>query len=130
MENYIVIILTVIIFIISAVGKNKRKIILQQQNYEPYVSDNDWETTEEPITSQSIYRPVDNFIEDTGITEEVHEENPFYKFTPNEEGGSIPTNSILKNELNLKKTNNSIKVGKFSLKKAVIYSEILNRKYI
>jgi ABC-type transporter lipoprotein component MlaA len=129
METYIVIILTVIIFIISAVGKNNRKIILQQQNDEPYEPYNNRETTEEPVAYQSIYKPVDNSIE---YKESIKapEEKTFYRFTPNEEGGSISRNSILKNELNLKKTNKDIKDRKFSLKKAVIYSEILNRKYI
>ena len=131
MEDYIVLILTVFILIVGAVGKSKRKIIPQPQNEEPVVPDNIWEMMKELGVQQPAPQPVENVIEKVEIME-APKENQFYGFTAKEEGGSILKYNIFKRELNLKKTNISeIKKGEqFSLRKAIIYSEILNRKYI
>ena len=129
MENYIVIILMVIIFIASTVGKSKEKVILQQQNTEPDTPDNNRDTISESETVQSVYQPAYNFVKNRGSMKVLEEDN-FYSFTPKEEGGSVSRDSISNKESNIKQTVKDIKARKFSLKKAVIYSEILNRKYI
>lgn len=129
MENYIVIILMVIIFIASTVGKSKEKVILQQQNTEPDTPDNNRDTISESGTVQSVYQPAYNFVKNRGSMKAPEEDN-FYSFTPKEEGGSVSRDSISNKESNIKQTVKDIKARKFSLKKAVIYSEILNRKYI
>ena len=129
MENYIVIILTIIILIAGAVGRNKRKITLQPQGEEPFIPSNPWGIMEELRVQPPIPQPVKNIIERIEIMD-TPEKNPLYGFTAKEEGGSILKDSILKSELNLKKTNTSDNIKEFSLKEAVIYSEILNRKYI
>ena len=130
MEDYIVIILTIIILIFGAVGRNKKKIALQPQNKEPFASDDFWGVIEELGIQPTTPQPVEKLNEKIEIIKEP-EKNRFYGFTAEEEGGSILKNSIFKSELNRKKTKrDTIKNKRFSLREAVIYSEILNRKYI
>ena len=128
MEDYIVIILMAIILIFGAIGRSKKKVIPQPQNEEPIEHDDFWGMMEELEVQPPTPQPVKKveFMK-------VPKVNPVYGFIAKEEGVSILKDRILKSESDIKKTNKSNiikKDDKFSLRKAIIYSEILNRKYI
>jgi hypothetical protein len=129
MEDYIVIILTIIILIVGAVGRNKRKNIEQPANDEPAVSDNLWGLMDE-LGLQPMQQQIETIEEQVEIIRDPYE-NPSYDFTAKEEGASAFKNKEQKKAAQsdkIKKEEN-IKSERFSLRKAVIYSEILNRKY-
>jgi uncharacterized protein YneF (UPF0154 family) len=129
MEDYIVIILTIIILIVGAVGRNKRKNIEQPANDEPAVSDNLWGLMDE-LGLQPTQQQIETIEEQVEIIRDPYE-NPSYDFTAKEEGASAFKNKEQKKAAQsdkIKKEEN-IKSERFSLRKAVIYSEILNRKY-
>jgi len=128
MEDYIVIILTVIILIFGAVGRNKKKIALQPQNKEPFESDDFWEVIEELGMQQPVPQRVGSYTEKVEIIN-APEKKSFNEFTAKKEKSSILKNSIVNAKLDINE-NNTVKNKRFSLREAVIYSEILNRKYI
>jgi len=117
----------VVIWVVGFAGKSKRKVIPQPQNKEPLVPNNLLEMIKVLGVQPPPLQPVDK----VEIIEEP-EENHLYGFTAYEEGGSILKGNVLRSESDLKKINKSdtIKDERFSLRKAIIYSEILNRKYI
>ena len=129
MENYIIII-AAIVLVIRAIETGKRKATPQPQNGNVAVPNNLLEMIKELGVQPPVPQPVESIIESEII--ETHDENYMYGFTANEEGGSMFKSSNLKSNAEEKKTAKSsiIKSKRFSLKQAVIYSEILNRKYI
>ncbi len=132
MEDYIVIILTIIILIVGAVGRNKKKIAQQSEFEEPHEPENNlWDIMEELGVQSPIPKTAENRINEIEIVE-MSTENPYHSFSADEEGGSYIKDKILRNEMKIEKPENSEypKKERFSLKKAIIYSEILNRKYI
>ena len=130
MENYIIIIIAAIVLVIRAIETGKRKATPQPQNGKPAVPNNLLEMIKELGVQPPAPQPVESIIESEII--KTPEENYMYEFTANEEGGSMFKSSNLKSNAEEKKAakSNTVKNERFSLKKAVIYSEILNRKYI
>jgi hypothetical protein len=130
MDDLVVIILTLLIAGAGAIGQMKKKkpatTIPAGQAKQPA---NIWELFNEEVFPQILQPELEpeNYLE--AEPESIPYENEQgYKFEAKNEGGIIINNEI-KPEPTI---NNEIKNKKevFSLRKAVIYSEILNRKYV
>ncbi len=127
MDDFVVIILTLIVAVIGLVSQARKKKNAQQKPQENNSPQNFWEAIQremnpEPQIPEQEY--VENDYED--MEEEVSV--PEYKFEAREEGSSDIVQKKVVVKLPVKKPR-KVAGEKFSLKKAVIYSEILNRKY-
>lgn len=135
MDDLIVIILTLIIAVVGALGQIKKKKQGQPQNQqtdqeqEPSGFWDIFEKEQEYTVDQQEEMPHQEVeVQPVTINEKVERTIPQYEFTPENEGKSIYGDDLtMKHEQKNKHTKRKIK--DFSLKKAVIYSEILNRKY-
>ena len=135
MDDLLVIILTLIIAVVGALSqiKKKRQQTQPKANSLNRESNNIWnillENQEYPVEQEEeIIEPPD--IEQVISTEPevVETPTPQYEFSAENEGESIYGSDITKKQ-NLGIHPMKKKLKDFSLKKAVIYSEILNRKY-
>lgn len=146
MDDLLLIILTLVVTVIGALGQiNKKKKSTRQQNHaegnvpeeEP---DNFWDFLNEEAYSQTEQQeehlPEEEMIEEEESSPQKMDKpqpepkitKPEYQFTAKNEGQSIYSSEITdKAEEEKRKTKK--KRRDFSLRKAVIYSEILNRKY-
>ncbi len=127
MEDLVVIILTLLIAGAGAIGQMKKKkqataIPGGQKNPE-----NIWELFKQDAFPQTPQTEPEYYVDEQPESE-PYENEQGYKFEPKNEGGIIINNEV-KPQPTIK---DSIPEKKevFSLRKAVIYSEILNRKYI
>ena len=131
MDDLIVIILTLIIAGAGALGQLKKKKRTQTDSGANKNAPNTfWDliqggsnvTQEEDV---SEFEEAD-FESETGfeVQEEVRKHKPGYSFDGKKEGGSGVANDFVE-----KTKIKSGVIKDFSLRKAVIYSEILNRKY-
>ncbi len=127
MDDLVVIILTLIILGAGAIGQLKKKkqipVAAEEAQKNP---ENIWD-----LLKQEVFSPGPN-EEQEYFNEEQEESIPYeneqgYKFEAKNEGG-ILINNILKNQPAAKNIITK-KKERFPLRKAVIYSEILNRKY-
>ena len=129
MDDLIVLILTLIIFVAGAIGQIKKKKPPVSDAGKNQQTDNFWDLLEQeteifrdqPVQPEREIQPV--------VYQEKYEstEPENYEFTPVNEGGSVL--AVEKNtEKKIPVRERLLKEG-FSLKKAVVYSEILNRKY-
>jgi hypothetical protein len=127
MDDLIVIILTLIIAGAGAIGQMKKKKQATSAPGKQKNSDNIWDMFKEEVFQQEAHNETEYYIDEA--PESIPYENEQgYKFDSKNEGGVI-IDKLAKANPSVK---NSIKERKegFSLRKAVIYSEILNRKYI
>ena len=128
MDDLVVIILTLLIAGAGAIGQMKKKKqttpIPAGQAKQP---ENIWGLFKEEAFPQ-IPQPDPEFYLDEEPESIPYENEQNYKFEAKNEGGIIINNEIKPEPI----INDVIKDKKevFSLRKAVIYSEILNRKYI
>ena len=128
MEDYIFIIIAIILSVVSAINKKKKKqaaaqgvgqasskkpTVLEQLFHDSFFDDE--ETQEQPA---KVEQPKPNLIK-----REVVKHGGIPVKTPKE-----TSTDIIKESNPAKKIRKSIRAN-FSLKDAVIYSEILNRKY-
>ncbi len=127
MDDLVVIILTLLIAGAGAIGQMKKKkqataIPGGQKNPE-----NIWELFKQDAFPQTPQTEPEYYVDEQPESE-PYENEQGYKFEPKNEGGIIINNEV-KPQPTIK---DSIPEKKevFSLRKAVIYSEILNRKYI
>ncbi len=131
MEDFIVIILTLIIVIIGAVGKTKRKNIQQPADNQKAQPGNLWDFLNE--FDENKVQQNREIIDEPVINQEIISEpkTPVYNFTAKNEGGSKMNRDNSKAEEKPEETKTFKKRPdeSFSLRKAVIYNEILNRKY-
>lgn len=136
MDDLIVIILTLIIAGAGAIGQLKKKKQLPVDTEEPKNPENIWDLfREETLLPELKTEPEYTEIEqDESVLYkyEQPESIPYdneqgYKFEANNEGGTLISKELKSNSIAIKEI--SIKKEKFPLRKAVIYSEILNRKY-
>lgn len=125
MDDIIVIILTLIFIVASIFGQKKKKPPVQQTEHQP-AGDSFWDMLDKE------YRKVSQPAESPWATpkeempESAHSEEPqHYKFKPENEGARI---TVPKPEV-IQPVVSKTKKKKFPLREAVIYSEILNRKY-
>lgn len=129
MENYIVIILIIVVFVISAAGRTGNKAAPGEKKPAPAAPNAGLNIIEQFLMQQTTPHPAGNTAEEMEITD-APPNNPPHTFTAGEEGGSIQKNQVKNTEPGRKKTTGAAGHRQFSLKKAVINSEILNRKYI
>jgi hypothetical protein len=126
MDDLVVIILTLLIAGAGAIGQIKKKKQIPVATEEPKNPENFWDLfREEAFVPQPKTEPEYFKIEQE--ESEPYENKQEYKFDAKNEGGTL-----FNNELKIQPaTNKAItkRKEKFPLRKAVIYSEILNRKY-
>lgn len=128
MDDLVVIILTLLIAGAGAIGQMKKKKqttpIPAGQAKQP---ENIWDLFKEEAFPQML-QPDPEFYLDEEPESIPYENEQNYKFEAKNEGGTLINNEIKPEPI----INDVIKDKKevFSLRKAVIYSEILNRKYI
>ncbi len=127
MDDLVVVIITLLIAGAGAIGQLKKKKEMPVTSEVQNNPENIWE-----LFKQEVFAPeLKNEPEYLNIDSE--ESKPFineqgYNFESTNEGGTL-----LSNQLNTQPVVNETttkKREKFPLRKAVIYSEILNRKYI
>ena len=127
MDDLVVIILTLIIAGAGVFGQMKKKKQATTIPGEQKNPENIWDLFKEEMFPQMQQTTPEYYLNEE--PESIPYENEQgYKFEAKNEGGIIINNEV-KPEITVK---DSIKEKKevFSLRKAVIYSEILNRKYI
>lgn len=125
MDDLIVIILTLVIAAFGALGQVRKKKQQQQA-----VTENQPEDIWDFFQSEEEPKPVfneDEFIGETFEEEMESVKMPLYTFTPKEEGETASkAKPVLKP---MERITPAKRKEVFSLRNAVIYSEILNRKY-
>lgn len=130
MEDYFVIILTLIIAVVGALNRKKKKKAPKAPVAEGVEQSSDfWDTILNQQEEQFVEEPVDEYIEPEPVVEKYKQavEKQKYSFKAANEGMSnIPDTTKMKPK---RKKKVMIEGEEFSLKKAVIYSEIMNRKY-
>jgi len=136
MDDLIAVILTLIIAGAGALGQIKKKKPMPVATEEPKNPENIWELFREENLLPELKTEPDytEIVEDESVLYkyEQPESIPYdneqdYKFEANNEGGTIINQELVSNPITTKGI--SKKKEKFPLRKAVIYSEILNRKY-
>ncbi len=138
MDDLIVIIVTLIIAGIGVLGQIKKRKPATQNNQQQNKSGGFWNMLENELNIRE--QPQEQFQEaeeEEETTEPVTETEGVetekqYQFSPEEEGMSIyKIESVeeLQEEEKVKPTKLRKSSVQFSLRKAVIFSEILNRKY-
>ena len=126
MDDLIVIIITLIIVVVGALGQIKKKKPLPQNPEQQNKPTGFWDLLKEEADYPGQQQEYTS-NEEPATETDFHEEIPDYQFTVNNEAKSVfasDKNKSKKEEIKEIKTKE-----KFSLRKAVIYSEILNRKY-
>jgi hypothetical protein len=128
MDDLIVIIMTLIIAGFGVLGQIKKKKESQQPEPPQNEPDDIWGLFQ-PQRERQVQEtgPFTGFIEEPESSIESFN-TPYYRFDPQQEGASLLKDRVSPIQPESKKTKMD-KVG-FSLKKAVIFSEILNRKYV
>ena len=140
MDDLIVIILTLVFAAAGIFGQMKKKQAANKAGNQPEPqtepetedSGNFWDfldadpeymeqaPAQEPRQQKPPAQPV--------AEKPVEKKKPAYKFSAENEGNSIYKHDLT-SDGNVEKTKKSSPRDRFSLKKAVIYKEILNRKY-
>lgn len=126
MDDLIVIILTLLIAGAGAIGQIKKKKQIPVAGEEPKNPENIWDLfREETLLPELKTEP--EYIEAEQQESEPYENEQGYNFAVNHEGGTM-----IKKRIEIQPVAKEIvqkRKEKFPLRKAVIYSEILNRKY-
>lgn len=120
MDDLIVVILTLLVAVAGAVGQIKKKKAESATPASPENGENFWDILE----NESEFQPENNFQEE----ETIESKPPVFTFpkTAEKNQSTIQKEKNTGVELPLKE---AIKKEKISLRKAVIYSEILRNKY-
>jgi hypothetical protein len=126
MDDLIVIILTLLIAGAGAIGNLKKKKQIPVADGEPKAPENIWDLLrEETLLPEQKTEP--EYFEMEQQESEPYENEQGYNFAANDEGGTL-INKKIEIQPVVKKTTQKNR-EKFPLRKAVVYSEILNRKY-
>jgi hypothetical protein len=141
MDDLIVIILTLIFAAAGIFGQMKKKQAASQKEPQPEPqpeiesedSDNFWdflepESNKNYMEQAPVPEPAKQKQPVQTVAEEPVQKKPKYQFNAENEGTSIYANDLTSDAKAVKKARKRRK-DRFSLKKEVIYSEILNRKY-
>ncbi|MEE4286063.1 MAG: hypothetical protein V2I31_07940 [Mariniphaga sp.] len=125
MDDIIVIILTLIFIVASIFGQKKKRKPVSEVETEPQSSgDNFWDMLNDEwkearqTDAPNQQRPIEK-------QEQANMDPKPYTFQPEKEGAV----AVAQKPKETKTTISKIKKKKFPLRDAVIYSEILNRKY-
>lgn len=127
MDDLVVIILTLLIAGAGVFGQMKKKKQATAVPGAPKNPENIWDLFKEEVFPQ-VSQTEPKFYLDEEPESIPYENEQGYKFEAKNEGGVIINNEV-KTQPTIKDSIKENKEG-FSLRKAVIYSEILNRKYI
>jgi len=127
MDDLIVVIITLLIAGAGAIGQLKKRKQMPVETEQHKVPEDIWDFIREEVYPQKPEK------ESVFVELEKEESKPYinelgYEFEAKNEGGMLVKNDMkVQSPLIKNTTKNKIK---FPLRKAVIYSEILNRKYI
>jgi hypothetical protein len=127
MDDLIVVILTLLIAGAGAIGQLKKKKEIPVTPEVQNNPENIWDLFNQEVFAPGIKKEPEYFDTDNEESEPYVNEQG-YKFEAINEGGLLDNSDIKVQSPAITPTTKT-KV-KFSLRKAVIYSEILNRKYI
>ncbi len=122
MDDLIVIILTLIIAVVGVLGQIKKKKQIPAGTDGEETKENIWDLIQGEI-NKPVQTPNVDLIED----ENERVEPQLYQFEAKSENGSTTHKEL---EETISEKSDEPEKEKFSLRKAVIYSEILNTKYI
>jgi hypothetical protein len=128
MDDLVVIILTLLVAGAGIIGQLKKKKQAAQSEGEPKKEKDIWDLLGEGMFPQEQV-PVQHAAEEIEQEEfepYINEQN--YRFEAKNEGGKLVEEKTNLTKTTAPQTDKKIK-EEFSLRKAVIYSEILNRKY-
>jgi len=141
MDDLIVILLTLVFVVAGIFGQMKKKKSEKQGDQELETQpeeqagdvDDFWDFLEPESQPNHARQKYDKETEQQKqplqvMAEESAKKQPEHKFNPENEG-SLIYGQDLTSDKKVKKQNKYSPRDRFSLKKAVIYSEILNRKY-
>lgn len=126
MDDLIVVILTLLIAGAGAIGQLKKKKEIPVSPEVQNNPENIWDLFKQEAFASEVQKEPEYFTE-ASVESEPYVNEQGYKFELLNEGGTL-----LKNQINIQPAVNETttkKKEKFPLRKAVIYSEILNRKY-
>ena len=131
MDDIVVIILTVLVAIIGVAGQRKKRRDLQEPGKtQPQSPVDFWGLLQEQGKIEDPYSEYGSVTEEEEeMIDTVPEQKPAYQFKTENEGSSGIVEQM-KEKPSDKKSKVFIDGERFSLRKAVIYSEIMNRKYI
>jgi hypothetical protein len=125
MDDLLVIILTLIIAGVGALAQLKKKKQAAGNLEQPKQSDNFWGLLDGE--TESMNQPEVEYVDKPEIEPVVVEDIPLHQFKAKSKKQITAANNLAK-EIKKPKLKTKLKED-FSLRKAVIYSEILNRKY-
>ncbi|MFV0269840.1 MAG: hypothetical protein ACK5HT_22190 [Draconibacterium sp.] len=132
MDDLIVIILTILVAVVGALNQRKKKREARASASQEAVQPADfWEMImqqeERPPVYQTVPQEEDDLYDE--VVDTVPEPKPVYQFKAEAEGSSemVEVKKILRREA---KKPVMVDGEEFSIRKAIIYSEIMNRKYI
>jgi hypothetical protein len=125
MDDLLVIILTLIIAGVGALAQLKKKKQAAGNLEQPKQSDNFWGLLDGE--TESMNQPEVEYVDEPEIEPVVVEDIPLHQFKAKSKKQITAANNLAK-EIKKPKLKTKLKED-FSLRKAVIYSEILNRKY-
>lgn len=128
MDDLIVIILTLIIAGAGAIGQMKKRKQATSVPGKQKNPENIWDLFKEEVFPQTPQTEQEYYMDEEEPESIPYENEQGYKFEAKNEGGAIINNEV-KTKPAIKDSIKEKNDG-FSLRKAVIYSEILNRKYI
>jgi len=131
MDDLVVIILTLIIVVLGAIGQIKKKKPAPDNGSRQSNSEDFWDL----LTGEQEFVPEQPRVtpEAEPMPAEPMPQTPEYSFTPENEGVTdlTETPDITKQSFYSQEEDKKVKTDteNFSLRKAIIYSEIINRKY-
>lgn len=130
MDDIVVIIITILIAVLGALSQRKKRQAAQAQGSTQQQKPFDfWEMLNDQGATEDPYQ---HFDPEPEIEEEpvdvVPEKKPVYQFVASVEGSSDIADNQMKAPVRTKRKV-FVDGEKFSLRKAVIYHEIMNRKY-
>ena len=126
MDDILVIILTLVVAAIGALGQRKKKTNKTQPAGVQNESSDFWDVIMRQEEQPIMHQERGDVSEKEEIVEE--EVKPKYQFAVQDEGTSDLEEEEIKKRV-VEKRKVLIEGEEFSLRKAVIYNEILNRKY-
>jgi len=125
MDDLIVLILTVIILVLGVIAQTKKKKPMQTDASQNNSSGSFWDLLQGE--TEFIPQQPENVPPAEPVPTKTEPKESKYKFTPSNEGRAGVMKEVVENREVKKKE--KILDENFSLRKAIIYSEIINRKY-
>ena len=128
MDDLVVIILTLLVAVIGIIGQTKKRKAAGQQPQPAKSPQNFWDMLESQLDTEVIVEEHDTDFEVDDDRIDIVPQVQEYKFEADNEGINRNKENTVSEISEIEKQVS--KKEKFPLRKAVIYSEILRRKYI